>query len=246
VPCLSKPLSLNQLLSQIQMVLGQEGQPELWVGGALTTARTPWNSDSIRGYMEANYLNRFGVVCGSDHRTLPEAELWTQVILRAIDDLDRRTALTSSSAQDSAREWFASECGRVGSFNWTCHVINVDPNFIRSQLAKKHRMKKPEEVVMTSIAQGVKISRGKDSHLRDNVDRAQGRPRFKRLLVQLWRDIRQTERFTASAFHFIDSYVIVDKDGVIRYLNIRPTNTEKDLLSTEDLLTAVKKVNKGS
>ena len=42
------------------------------------------------------------------------------------------------------------------------------------------------------------------------------------------------------------SYVIVDKDGVVRYLNIRPTNSEKDLLSTEDLLTAVKKVNKGS
>jgi mycoredoxin-dependent peroxiredoxin len=42
------------------------------------------------------------------------------------------------------------------------------------------------------------------------------------------------------------SYVIVDKDGVIRYLNIRPTNSEKDLLSTEELLSAVKKVSKGS
>jgi peroxiredoxin len=41
------------------------------------------------------------------------------------------------------------------------------------------------------------------------------------------------------------SYVIVDKDGVVRYLNIRPTNSEKDLLSTEELLNAVKKVNKG-
>jgi len=42
------------------------------------------------------------------------------------------------------------------------------------------------------------------------------------------------------------SYVIVDKEGVVRYLNIRPTNTEKDLLSTEQLLNEVKKVNKGS
>jgi peroxiredoxin len=42
------------------------------------------------------------------------------------------------------------------------------------------------------------------------------------------------------------SYVIIDKDGVVRYLNIRPTNTEKDLLSTEQLLNEVKKVNKGS
>ncbi len=41
------------------------------------------------------------------------------------------------------------------------------------------------------------------------------------------------------------SYVIVDKEGVVRYLNIRPTNTEKDLLSTEQLLNEVKKVNQG-
>jgi peroxiredoxin len=42
------------------------------------------------------------------------------------------------------------------------------------------------------------------------------------------------------------SYVIVDKDGVIKYYDIRPTFTEKDLLSTEHLLNAVKKVNRGS
>lgn len=42
------------------------------------------------------------------------------------------------------------------------------------------------------------------------------------------------------------SYVIVDKEGVVRFLDIRPTNSEKDLLSTEQLLNAVKKVNKGS
>mgnify|MGYP001217416783 CR=1 FL=1 len=41
------------------------------------------------------------------------------------------------------------------------------------------------------------------------------------------------------------SYVIVDKDGIIRYYDIRPTNTEKDLLTTEQLLSAVKKVNQG-
>jgi alkyl hydroperoxide reductase subunit AhpC len=42
------------------------------------------------------------------------------------------------------------------------------------------------------------------------------------------------------------SYVIVDKEGVVRFLDIRPSNSEKDLLSTEQLLNAVKKVNKGS
>ena len=42
------------------------------------------------------------------------------------------------------------------------------------------------------------------------------------------------------------SYIIVDKGGVVRYHNIRPTNGPKDLLSTEQLLSEVKKVNKGS
>jgi alkyl hydroperoxide reductase subunit AhpC len=42
------------------------------------------------------------------------------------------------------------------------------------------------------------------------------------------------------------AYVIIDKEGVIRYLNIRPSNSEKDLLSTEELLTEIKKVNRGS
>jgi alkyl hydroperoxide reductase subunit AhpC len=41
------------------------------------------------------------------------------------------------------------------------------------------------------------------------------------------------------------AYVIIDKEGVVRYLNIRPSNSEKDLLSTEELLNTVKKVNRG-
>jgi thioredoxin-dependent peroxiredoxin len=42
------------------------------------------------------------------------------------------------------------------------------------------------------------------------------------------------------------SYIIVDKEGIVRFLDIRPSNSEKDLLSTQQLLDAVKKVNKGS
>jgi peroxiredoxin Q/BCP len=42
------------------------------------------------------------------------------------------------------------------------------------------------------------------------------------------------------------AYVIIDKEGVVRFLDVRPSNSEKDLLSTEALLNEVKKVNKGS
>jgi peroxiredoxin len=42
------------------------------------------------------------------------------------------------------------------------------------------------------------------------------------------------------------SYIIIDKEGVVRSFNVRPSNGPKDLLSTEELLAEVKKVNKGS
>src|SRR4029077_17213092 len=40
------------------------------------------------------------------------------------------------------------------------------------------------------------------------------------------------------------AYVIIDKEGGVRYLSIRPSNNEKDLLSTEELMNEGKRVNK--
>ena len=62
--------------------------------------------------MRGNYVHPFEGVygTGSDHGALPEAKLWTQVILQAINDLHGRTGLAPHWAKDSAREWFASEC----------------------------------------------------------------------------------------------------------------------------------------
>ena len=136
--------------------------------------------------MDGNYGNRSDHVCASatDHPTLPEAELWTQVLLQAITDLDGRTALTPGSAKDSAREWFASECDGVGSFIWTCQIINVDPNFIRSRLAKKLRVKQPVQI-MPSRAERAKALRRENSPLSDNLERGQGHSAFKRLVAQL-------------------------------------------------------------
>ena len=42
------------------------------------------------------------------------------------------------------------------------------------------------------------------------------------------------------------AYILIDKEGIVRYKNIRPTPGEKDLLSTETLLNEVKKINQGS
>ena len=52
-------------------------------------------------------------------------------------------------------------------------------------------------------------------------------------------DVFDEPRLTAKR-----AYIIIDKDGIVRFKNIRPSNTEKDLLPTEELLNAVKKINK--
>ncbi len=54
-------------------------------------------------------------------------------------------------------------------------------------------------------------------------------------------DVFDEARLTAKR-----AYIIIDKEGVVRYKDIRPTPGEKDLLSTDKLLNEVKKVNKGS
>ena len=48
------------------------------------------------------------------------------------------------------------------------------------------------------------------------------------------------ERLTAKR-----AYIIIDKEGIVRYYDIRPSSGEKDLLSTEALLNQIKKINAG-
>ena len=41
------------------------------------------------------------------------------------------------------------------------------------------------------------------------------------------------------------SYVIIDKGGVVRYKNTRPSNRKEDVLSAGELLREVKRINQG-
>jgi hypothetical protein len=124
-----------------------------------------WNLD---------YLNRY-VASGTDtdHRLPPDVELWTEVIFLAIDDLDRRTRFSSLSDQRSARAWLDSDAEDLGSFVWACQAINVDPDCIRSQLAKKHRLKNRGEMTMRSSAQTSEKLAGT---VTDIADQTQSRP----------------------------------------------------------------------
>jgi hypothetical protein len=84
--------------------------------------------------MNPNRFNRYAVSeTGADHTLLPEVELWTEVILQAMDDLHGTTAHLDHR---SARAWFASDRTELGTFVWACQAINVDANFIRCRLVK--------------------------------------------------------------------------------------------------------------
>jgi hypothetical protein len=89
--------------------------------------------------MGSHDVNGPAAMCGwgTERRMLPEAELWTEVILQALDDLNRRTSSASGSAQDSARRWFASKNDDVGSFLWSCGVIDIDPTWVRSVVERQ-------------------------------------------------------------------------------------------------------------
>ena len=67
---------------------------------------------------------------------LPEAQLWTHVIIQAIRDSEAPALSKTPAAKRYAKRWIASSNEEVGSFLWACQLINVDPYFIRSALMK--------------------------------------------------------------------------------------------------------------
>jgi uncharacterized protein YfaT (DUF1175 family) len=67
---------------------------------------------------------------------LPEAQLWTQVIIQAIRDSEEPALSKAPAVRRYARHWLASSNEEVGSFLWACQLIEVDPYFIRSTLVK--------------------------------------------------------------------------------------------------------------
>jgi uncharacterized protein YfaT (DUF1175 family) len=66
---------------------------------------------------------------------LPEAHLWTHVMIQAMKDLEAPSLSKTPKGRRAAR-WFASSNEDIGTFVWVCHLINMDPTFIRSAVRK--------------------------------------------------------------------------------------------------------------
>ena len=73
---------------------------------------------------------------------LPEAQLWTHVMIQAMKDLEAPSLAKTPKARRAAK-WFASTNEAAGSFIWVCHLINMDPTFIRSAMREGKGLKRP-------------------------------------------------------------------------------------------------------
>ena len=60
-----------------------------------------------------------------------EQKLWAYVLLQAVNDLKGR-----NWAARSARAWFSSKADTIGSFNWICHHLALEPNAVRGRVLK--------------------------------------------------------------------------------------------------------------
>jgi hypothetical protein len=67
-----------------------------------------------------------------DRLTEPERKLWAYVLLQAITDLNGR-----DFAARSARAWFSSKDDSIGSLNWICHNLSLDPDAVRHSVLRK-------------------------------------------------------------------------------------------------------------
>lgn len=64
-----------------------------------------------------------------DQTTEPERKLWAYVLLQAVTDLKG-----GDLAARSARAWFISRDKTVGSLEWICHHMSLDPDAVRESV----------------------------------------------------------------------------------------------------------------
>src|SRR3954453_19522861 len=95
------------------------------------------NSEATRegenGNSFTGRVNREASATESKCRVLPEAELWTAVILQEIQDLSS----DSHNKRDTALLWFKSTNDGACSFLWACRLIGVEAGFVLLALRKQ-------------------------------------------------------------------------------------------------------------
>jgi hypothetical protein len=78
---------------------------------------------------------------------IAERELWTSVVLQAIDDLTEGPQFLQAKAQ----RWFESRSEEPRAFRWVCHHLDLNPAAVLKRIRLKQSAREHDLVSQTSI-----------------------------------------------------------------------------------------------
>jgi hypothetical protein len=87
-------------------------------------------------------LQYFDFPADRDLEAIAERELWTSVVLQAIDDLTGTTGPNPLAIQNAAQRWFESTSEEPRSFLWVCIHLNLDPAAVLEKILHDNQIGK--------------------------------------------------------------------------------------------------------
>jgi hypothetical protein len=79
---------------------------------------------------------------------IAERELWTSVVLQAIDDLGGTTGPNPLILQKAAQRWFESTSQQPCAFLWVCNLLNLAPDAALKRILHDSQVRNPPLVTI--------------------------------------------------------------------------------------------------
>jgi hypothetical protein len=79
---------------------------------------------------------------------IAERELWTSVVLQAINDLTETTGPTPVAFQKAAQLWFESTSQQPCAFLWVCNLLNLAPDAALKRILHDSQVRNPPLVTI--------------------------------------------------------------------------------------------------
>ena len=79
---------------------------------------------------------------------IAERELWTSVVLQAINDLTETKGPNPQAMQEAAQRWFESPSEEPRAFLWVCNLINLAPDAALKRILHDSQVRIPPLVTI--------------------------------------------------------------------------------------------------
>lgn len=79
---------------------------------------------------------------------IAERELWTSVVLQAINDLTGTTGPTTVAFQEAAQRWFESTSQQPCAFLWVCSLLDLAPDAALKRILHDSQVRNPPFVTI--------------------------------------------------------------------------------------------------